>query len=203
MTEDAFARLRVEYSTRRLGIASLRDLATRTPFVGRPAVREAIEEAVEDGDLTPVTAEGVDRPAYTTPEALEALDGPDEPRTTFLSPFDPLVKDRDRTQRLFGFFYRLEMYVPKAERRYGHFVLPILHDDRLIGRIDPQMDRKNGTFTVRAVFPEDDAPMTAATGAAVGRAIQDLGSWLGANEIVLGDDVPHKWRSGLRARIRT
>jgi uncharacterized protein YcaQ len=197
LSEDSFARLRIEGVTRRLGIASEREIAARTPYVGRAAAREAIDVAVEDGDLVAVSAIGVGGRAYTTPDALEALDAPDETRTTLLSPFDPLAKDRDRTLRLFGFHYRLEMYVPKAERTFGHYVLPILHDDRLVGRIDPLMDRRAGVFQVNGVHVEADAPMTRAGGEAVGRVIRDLGTWLGATVTRIGRKVPEDWRSGL------
>jgi uncharacterized protein len=75
-------------------------------------------------------------------------------RTTFLSPFDRLIHDRDRAEAIWGFRYRLEMYVPKAKREYGYYVLPILRGDRLIGRIDPILDRKAGVLRVNSVHWE-------------------------------------------------
>jgi uncharacterized protein YcaQ len=84
----------------------------------------------------------------------EAVDGPVPRRTTFLSPFDQLIHDRDRAEALFDFRYRLEMYVPKAKREYGYYVLPILHGDRLAGRIEPVFDRKTGVLRVESVHWE-------------------------------------------------
>ena len=76
-------------------------------------------------------------------------------RITFLSPFDRLVHDRNRAEALWDFFYRLEMYVPKAKREYGYYVLPILHGDRVIGRIEPVHDRKTGELRVLGTWWED------------------------------------------------
>jgi uncharacterized protein YcaQ len=83
-------------------------------------------------------------------------DADDRPvrRTTFLSPFDRLIHDRTRTEALYDFHYRIEIYVPKAQRKYGYFVLPVLHNDRLVGRIDPEVDRKTGVLRVNAVHWE-------------------------------------------------
>jgi len=78
----------------------------------------------------------------------EATDGPVPDRVTFLSPFDRLIHDRDRAEALFEFRYRLEMYVPKAKREYGYYVLPILAGDRLVGRIEPRFDRKTKALEV-------------------------------------------------------
>ncbi|HEU5243578.1 MAG TPA: crosslink repair DNA glycosylase YcaQ family protein [Gaiellaceae bacterium] len=84
----------------------------------------------------------------------EAEDGPIPERVTFLSPFDRLVHDRARTEALWGFHYRLEMYVPAAKREYGYYVLPILYGDRLVGRIEPVFDRKERRLNVKGVWWE-------------------------------------------------
>jgi uncharacterized protein YcaQ len=84
----------------------------------------------------------------------EAQDGPIPDRLTFLSPFDQLIHNRARTEALWGFYYRLEMYVPAAKREYGYYVLPILRGDRLVGRIEPVFDRKTRTLAVKGLWWE-------------------------------------------------
>jgi uncharacterized protein YcaQ len=103
----------------------------------------------------------------------EAEDGSIPRRTTFLSPFDRLIHDRARTEALWGFHYRLEMYVPAAKRAYGYYVLPILHGDRLVGRIEPVFDRKERVLSVRGVWWEPGVkPLDLA------EPLDDLERWL-------------------------
>jgi uncharacterized protein len=110
----------------------------------------------------------------------DAEDGAVPKRTTLLSPFDRLIHNRDRAEALWGFFYRLEMYVPKAKREYGYYVLPVLHGDRIVGRIDPAFDRKSRVLTVNAVYQEDGVRFPAA---GLERTLKSLARFLGASEI--------------------
>jgi len=118
-----------------------------------------------------------------------------QPRTTLLSPFDNLICDRKRTELMFDLHYRIEIYVPKAKRKYGYYVLPILHGDQFIGRVDPAMDRENKRLTINAVYAEPGAPKSAQ---AVATAIEDLGTFLGAKEIAYSKNVPEQWKRNLR-----
>jgi hypothetical protein len=102
------------------------------------------------------------------------------PRTTLLSPFDNLICDRARTELMWDFYFRIEIYVPKPKRQFGYYVLPILHGDQLVGRIDPEMDRERGVLTVNAVYAEPGAPKI---GSEVRGAIESLAQFLGASEI--------------------
>jgi uncharacterized protein YcaQ len=116
-------------------------------------------------------------------------------RVTFLSPFDGLVKNRDRAEALWDFFYRLEMYVPKAKREYGYYVLPVLRGDRLVGRIEPVFDRKTKVLRVQGLWAEPGAPASAGPG--IASAVKRLAKWLDATEVVYAKP-PAVWRDSLR-----
>jgi len=135
---------------------------------------------------------------YVHADKLPLLDrlerGEWEPRTTLLSPFDNLICDRNRTEELFKFYFRIEIYVPKAKREYGYYVLPILHGDRLIGRLDPKMDRKKKRLNIYAVYAEPEVSLDPETGQAVLRAIEELADFLGANDIVFEGPTPAEWK---------
>ncbi|MBA2384327.1 MAG: winged helix-turn-helix domain-containing protein [Actinobacteria bacterium] len=105
----------------------------------------------------------------------DATDGPVPDRVTLLSPFDRLIHDRDRTETLFGFRYRLEMYVPKAKREYGYYVLPVLVGAELVGRAEPRFDRKTGTLELLGAWGDTSR---------LDEALTDLAAWLGAERIV-------------------
>ncbi|MGH2539143.1 MAG: winged helix-turn-helix domain-containing protein [Actinomycetota bacterium] len=188
----AIAREVVERQLRARGVAPVEVLGSL--FDGRPpGWRTAVRELVREGAAVPVSIEGVAGDAWYA--HAEVIERPWKPRTVALSPFDDLVSDRDRTEALFDFHFRLEIYVPKGKRRWGYFVLPILHGDRLIGRVDPRFDRRTSTLHLNAVYAE--AGTTARDGAAAGRAVRELAGWLGACAISLDGAVPSGWRRSL------
>jgi hypothetical protein len=158
---EAAVRHRNERRLAALGIARSTgpQIPGESPYVG-----DAGDEAVVEG--TPGTWRV--HPAY--------VGRPFEGRTALLSPFDRLVHDRVRAEQLFDFEYILEMYKPKDKRRWGYFALPVLHGDRLVGKLDATADRKAGTLVVNAIH--EDVPLTKAMTAAVHAEIEDLAAWL-------------------------
>ena len=154
-----------------------------------------------DGVAVPVEVDGLPGEWLAHAEALAELDaGAWQPRTVLLGPFDPLVADRDRALQLFDFRLLLEIYKPAAKREFGYYVLPILHGDRLIGRIDPVMDRRARVLRVNAIHAEPDAPRNAWK--AIEGAMNELAEWLGAESVEL-PDLPAAWASAARRAAPT
>src|SRR5262245_8867762 len=143
--------------------------------IARPEVTGVLGERIhEEVGGEPAEVEGTEGEWRVDPQALDV---PFEGRTALLSPFDRLVHDRERALDLFDFEYTLEMYKPAAQRRWGYFALPILHDDRLVGKLDATADRKGSVFRVHAVH--EDVRFTRTTTKAVNAEIEALSSWLG------------------------
>jgi uncharacterized protein YcaQ len=198
MTEQQATSKAAEYSLRSLGVATAADI--RQNFVMRyPGLEKALVSLRRRERIESVAVEGLDDEWFAHTDDLRLLDrieaGDWTPRTTLLSPFDNLIRDRARLERLFGFEYRIEIYVPKAKRRYGYYVLPILDGDRIVGRMDPAMDRSNGRLTIKAVYAEPGAPASAGKGVAA--SVEDLATFLGATDIAFSKQVPAAWKRAL------
>lgn len=172
-------------------------------------MRASLHRLQAKGRLLAARIIGDDGRALTGPHYVLASDVPlieklergDDygPRTTLLSPFDNLICDRERTRQLFKFDFNIEIYVPKDKRKFGYYVLPIVHEDRLIGRVDSSYDKKAKRYDVHSVFAEDDAPASADTAKAVRGAIGQLAQFLGAQDITFTERVPSIWKRALKA----
>jgi hypothetical protein len=167
----------VTHSAQALGIATEPEL--RDYFRLRPAAAQrSVAELVEEGVLVEVALEGSSRPHFLH-------QGARRPRRiggqALLAPFDPLVWERARTERLFGFRYRIEIYTPAEKRVHGYYVLPFLLDERLVARVDLKADRKGSRLLVQRVTLEPGAP--AETGERLERELELTARWLGLEAV--------------------
>lgn len=209
LPEKEVVRRAVQRSLRALGVGRAAHINQHFLRGRYPGLQGALDELAAEGRIARVRivpeSNGAGQPWpgvwYVHADDLPLLDrlaaGDWQPRTTLLSPFDNLICDRKRTEALFDFTYRIEIYVPKEKRQYGYYVLPILHGDRPIGRIDPALDRNTGRLTINAVHAEPDAPDDPTTARAVADAVADLARFLGARDIAYAGPVPEAWRGAL------
>jgi uncharacterized protein YcaQ len=179
--DEACYRHLIEAAGRALGVATAADLAD---YFRMP--RPLVAQAVADTDLVPVMVNGWTGPAWADPAGLEVLGRRGRHRTALLSPFDSLIWDRARTERLFGFAHRLEAYTPKDRRVHGYYVMPLLAGGRLIGRVDPKRD--GHTLVGRRVSLAE--PVTDAAVAAMASALTEAAEWVGCDAVVVEETTP-------------
>lgn len=168
-----------------LGVATFTDLADYFRQKPRDA-RAALDALVEEGDLRSASVEGWDGTAYipkriSIPKSVEAC--------ALLSPFDSLVWNRERNERLFDFHYRIEIYTPKPKRRFGYYVLPVLCDERLVGRLDMKADRHASVLRVEGAYLERGiAAKSVAT--PIAARLREMATWLNLDSVAIGRRGP-------------
>ena len=184
-----------------LTVATAKDLADY-PRLGRSTIGQLMRDLEEDGTLTPAKVEGWSDTAYLSKRAIAELEiaPPGTNPTTILSPFDPTVWFRDRAQRLFDFEYKIEIYTPKEKRTYGYYTLPILHNRRIVGRIDLKSDRQNKALLVQAAWAEKWLTESQIESAAKGLAktLLEAQKWQGLDRIAI---EPVGTMSGALAKV--
>lgn len=175
---DATARYLTKRAIAALGVATGMDAADyyrqRTPHW-----RAQLKQLISDGEVVELKVAGWKPPAYALPAALAGSTRTPKHRPTFLTPFDNLIWSRDRTERLFGFHYRISIYTPAAQRVHGYYVLPLLASGQLGGRADLKLERKEKLLRCRALFFEGASPEDAAS------ALRDLARHLQAERVVV------------------
>jgi hypothetical protein len=175
----------------RLVVATPKELAEFWQSIDPARAKSWCEAAAREGRIVPVLVEPLNegeskpRPAYALPDwerRLKRLPEP-PPLTRLLSPFDPVLRDRARALRLFGFDYRFEAFVPEPQRRFGYYVLPVLEGDRLVGRIDPKFERAEGLLKVRRVYWEPGVRATRERVKKLKEAAERLANFIGAENV--------------------
>ncbi len=182
-----------------LGIGTAADIADYYRLQ-TAAVRDALRDLADEGGVRRIRVEGWRDVGFLDPEAI----APRRPaRGRLLCPFDSLVWYRERVERLFGFHYRIEIYVPAPQRRYGYYVLPFLLGDRLVARLDLKADRKAGILRVPGAFVEGGVEPAEVSGP-LGDELRAMADWLGLEGIAVGGrgNLARRLRSALGGSLR-
>ncbi len=207
LPEKEVVRHAAQKALRALGVATPQQIKWHYTRRRYPHLNERLHELATEGALERIHVADETGEWYIHATDVPLLDRVEKneiafERTTLLSPFDNLICDRARTTNLFNFDFRIEIYTPQHKRQYGYYVLPILHGDRLIGRIDPKMDREHGLLHIHAVHAEKDAPLNRKTARAIRSAIEELATFLGATDIHYTHLVPTGWQQALLSQNR-
>ncbi len=204
LTEEEFERQAAERAIRALGTAAPSEINyyfVRGRYLNLKGTLRAL---LEESAIHRVNVEGFEtrdeRYVHDRDVSLlESVDSDDwEPRVSLIAPFDNLICGRDRTNRIFSFDYVHEQFLPKEKRRFGTYLLPILWGDRLIGRLDPQFDKRGEKLVVNSVHSEREAPPDKAVAAEIGEKIEELAEFVGAKEVAYSSRVPAAWKRYLR-----
>jgi uncharacterized protein YcaQ len=198
LSDEEVTRRAAPHALRALGagrIPHIRAHFTRNRY---PHLAKVLAALRKEGSVERIEVSGLGDDWWINSADLETLDAGFRPRTALLSPFDNLLCDRARTEALFGFTHRLEIYTPRAKRRWGYFVLPVLDGDRLVARIDLALDRKRNVLVAREVYAEPKVPRGQRLPKAIRRELERLAAWRGAAGIeVLA--APPEWLGVLAA----
>jgi uncharacterized protein len=191
VSHDAFIDWACREALTRLGFATSGEVAAFWELVSPQEAKQWVDrcrDQLEEVMVLPANGDKP-RPSYSLADRLPTLLAPPEApkRIRVLSPFDPLIRDRARTERLFGFFYRIEVFVPEAKREYGYYVFPLLEGDRLIGRIDMKANRKAQTLDVKRLWLEKGVKASSGRLEKLDAELLRLARFTGVERVVYGE----------------
>ena len=170
--------------------------------------QEKLQSLAQEGTIVPIEVEGWKETTYVHADdrtLIEEIEnGAHQPKlTTFLSPFDNLTWNRKRLLELFGFEFSIEMYIPKVKRKYGYYLMPILHNGRFIGRIDPKADRKTNTLIIQAMYLEPGEDVNEELLEGLTKAIEEFMAFHGSEKLVIKHTEPNTLQQALQTRINS
>ncbi|HZY47705.1 MAG TPA: crosslink repair DNA glycosylase YcaQ family protein [Candidatus Bathyarchaeia archaeon] len=204
LSEEEFEHEAAQKAIRALGIAFAREIYLYFPRDRYRSLEKTLEHLEAESIIHPIEVKGLDskNKRYIHEKDIPLLESMStnawQPRMTLLAPFDNLLGDRARTNRLFGFDYMHENFLPENKRKYGTFVHPILWGDRIIGRADLLKDKASGRLLVKSVHAEPGATGDKTIGSSIAETMEKFGEFLGSKEVVYTSKVPQAWKSSLR-----
>jgi len=204
LTEEEFEQEAAQRALQALGTASPREIHVYFPRARYLNLKKNLERLQEESTIHRVHITGLDGKdeRYIHDKDIQLLESINsdewQPRTSLLAPFDNLICLRSRTNKIFGFDYMHENFLPENKRKFGTFVHPILYGDKLIGRADLHMDWKNEKLLVNSVHAERGAPGGKEVSLKIGETIQQLAEFLRAREVAYTARVPAAWKNSLR-----
>ncbi len=177
----------------------------RLPKTGQKKLLNSLEEL---GEIQPIKIIGIETPGFIHSDNLQLLEAVVAGRTLatetkILSPFDPLVWDRTRMKAMFGVDYRLECYLPKPKRKFGYWMLPILHKDAIIGKMDAKANRQSKVFEVKSLLLEDGVSITDELVNGLSQTLVDCAQWHKTPVVEIQNCTDTKLKSALKASIET
>lgn len=203
-TIDEMVRAYILRSVKAMGVAT----AAWIPDYYRLKVGEVVpvlQQLVAEGQLLTISVDGIRGNAFVHPENVDLVNlavAASPTRTTLLSPFDPVVWDRRRSEELFDFFYRIECYTPAEKRQFGYFSLPILYRGMLVGRLDAKAHRKDRVFEIRELHLEPSIEVTDDLADGIARAIRDCADWHNTPSVKIRRSKPRGFAPLLRRSLR-
>jgi hypothetical protein len=208
LTEEEVERTCIQKSLKAMGVATAAEIASH--FIPRryTQLEKLLKRLVKEGIIAPARiiedGNAVNDRQYIHTDDTDTIDDIDrqwQGRTTLLSPFDNLIIDRKRTSRLFGYDFKMEIYVPRALRKYGYYVMSILHDDRLVGRIDPEFDKSTGRLKINSIFEESGIRFSTEMVKQCSNSVRELASFLGAERITASGKLQSRWKAELEGIV--